>query len=294
MKNPELTIIIPTTAELRRAETLTRAIKSCFLQAELQVKVIVVVNGDQAEKVIIDTLSNNKDISVLQLEEGNAPKARLAGLKKVETDYFGFLDDDDEFFKDALAGPLKLLVNQVKADAVIMPGLKKLIESEVKKPILNFFPECNEDPYVALLKGNWLASCGGIYRKSSVEPRVFENLPLYFEWTYTALRLSESYSLYFYQIPTFVIHQTTGSLSATTGYELFEVDFLLDVTKNYQIPNSLKNHFKKKLASKYNTLANFSLKRGERKRAAIYHLKCLSSSRFGLQYLAWTRHLLKP
>jgi glycosyltransferase involved in cell wall biosynthesis len=289
----ELSVIIPTTAQTSRKKSLFRSINSCLDQANLNISIIVVVNGNKVDEEFFNYLNDISYLTVYRLTEGNVAKARYYGLRKVATKYYAFLDDDDQYISNSLQHLVKELNENADADLVVAPGFKKHLEDELKTPFVKCFPAEHANPLESLENANWLASCGGIYNKNRVDMNIFDNLPPYFEWTYTAIRIGQRHKVFFHQTPCFIINQTEGSISSTLAYDMFEIKFLKDVINNYDLPRGLRTHYQKKLASKYNMLANLSLENRNRLTAAKHHAKCLTSSIHGLSYLPWTRKLFQ-
>src|SRR5271156_2304964 len=93
----EISIIIPTLVAVERTDLLMRAINSVLTDQGSTVVPIVVANGNRFAPEVLAALKSRRDIRYLYREEGDVVAARLAGRKLVDTEFFGALDDDDEF-----------------------------------------------------------------------------------------------------------------------------------------------------------------------------------------------------
>jgi glycosyltransferase involved in cell wall biosynthesis len=95
--NPIASIIIPTCANEARAPLLRRAIESLLRDQGGLALPVVVVNGSSYVPKVLDELKRRSDIRFLYLREAGTTGARLAARKLVDTEFFGILDDDDEY-----------------------------------------------------------------------------------------------------------------------------------------------------------------------------------------------------
>ena len=80
-----------------------------------------------------------------------------------------------------------------------------------------------DDPLASLIDCNWLASCGGGYRRGAVGAADFAAMPTYLEWTFLASRLLRDGRIGFLfepDAPQFRVHDTAGSLSRSLAYLL--------------------------------------------------------------------------
>ena len=96
------------------------------------------------------------------------------------------------------------------------------------EPAFNHLAKSREDPLRALFRENWLASCGVLFRTSTIDVSYFENPMPYLEWTWLAWRLAvDGRRMRVSATPGFRIHDTGGSASKSTEYadasvELYE------------------------------------------------------------------------
>lgn len=90
----KITVIIPA---YNAATTLTRTVQSVLAQTLRDIKVIIVDDGatDATPKLADDLAESDERVMVIHQSNTGCYGARLAGMKKVQTKYFGFVDADD-------------------------------------------------------------------------------------------------------------------------------------------------------------------------------------------------------
>jgi glycosyltransferase involved in cell wall biosynthesis len=280
-------IIIATTASPQRSSLLMRALRSLQLQDEAIVP-IVVVNGSQADPELVQSLQRRRDIRYLQLDEGNLPRALLAGRRAVDTEFFGILDDDDEYLPGAVKARLRPFAENPSIDAVVSNGY--VVESNRERIAVPDFSAIPSDPLGHLMDRNWLPSCAGLYRTKSLPPSYLD-VPRYMEFTYMALSLALNKKLHFLDVPTYRVYRDSpGSLSNTSDYALSEpiaIRQMLDLKP----PTRIKRQLEKKYASALHCLSDSARGHGNYKAAWLYHLQSLLTP-YGIHYLFYTRHLV--
>lgn len=286
---PDVTVIIPTAGYRDRSDSLFRAIESVLSQESVDARVLVVLNGTSYCLEVRARLEHDRRISLHYVPLGSLPNAVYEGRKCVSSRYFAFLDDDDEYLPGALVERISAM--RVGADVVASNGYR-VSASGNRNLIFTAFSENEAAPLLGLAKGNWLASCGGLYRTASVCENYFSDIPKYFEWTWLAIRLSLDKKIVFLDMPTFVVNDTSGSLSKTDAYDLEEFDFIYRVMRELPVPEDFKRSLKKKLAGKYIGFANRYLSNGQRLKALRYYFRCIGVGREGLPYVPWPRKLL--
>lgn len=286
---PRVTAIVPTLAERTRREGLLRAIESLRNASSEPLRIIVVVNGSRFDPDTVSLLRGVPDVKVVQMEIGSLPYAIEVGRGLVETPYFCFLDDDDEYLPGAIDLRLHALESDPEADLVVTNGYRYdgMQSSLALKPL----DGVSRDPLGSLFEGNWLASCGGLFRSERVTRAVFTDINAYTEWTWIAFRLArEGWKVAVVDAPTFRINETAGSASKSDAYRrAFLVLYrrMLDAG----LPKELERRAKGRISDVWHDLAVVELGRGNRAEAWRCHL---SSLRFahGMRYLAFTRRML--
>ena len=222
MTSPRVTAIIPTLCLPERALSLKRAIDSLLNQQNVAVVPLVVVNGGRFDRTQLETLRGRGDIRVHSISEANVGGARRAGRQLVETEFFCFLDDDDEYLPGAFAARLAPLLAGASVAATVSNGYLNYGGRMIAH--LDDFPRIAAEPLRSLVKGNWLASCAGLFRTSSVGPEYFAEPAAHHEWTYLAFQLTMTRQIAFVPEMTFVVHETPGSASRTVEHEMAAAD----------------------------------------------------------------------
>jgi glycosyltransferase involved in cell wall biosynthesis len=99
MEKIKVTIIIPT---VTCPPSLKRAIKSCLDITNIDVEIIVIIDGESEDLAGIDffnlNLPSNFTIQVFSIPHGGAAAARNRGIVESCGDWIVFLDDDDEIY----------------------------------------------------------------------------------------------------------------------------------------------------------------------------------------------------
>ncbi|HEV2612553.1 MAG TPA: glycosyltransferase [Noviherbaspirillum sp.] len=286
-----VSVIIPTTCELKRASYIERAIQSVLSQTGVDIELIVVVNGNRYDDGIFTTLQSDHRIKVIKRAEGNVSKARYFGLAAARGAFYCFLDDDDEFLPGAMKTRADFLVKHPDADVVVTNGY---INTPDDAPLVRESAEqINKDPALAFLRSNWFASPASMFRASTVDLSLLDIEYKFFEWTYLFfLLLSNGKSIKFDPSMTYrVTVDNPLSASKSKEYLLSHATFLGSLQSL-----NLNSHVKRALIPKYqaalNGAANLHLKDGMMKAAWAAHLKCLMSG--GWRYLPYTRRLIFP
>lgn len=278
------TIIIPTLA--KRPKELRRALESVIDQGA---QPLVVVNGVDFDSELLEWIKSSSRLQWAHIPEPNVSKARLSGRKLVESEYFGFLDDDDEFLPGAIARQVEVLDAQPKVDAVISNGW--WMSNSHRTPVLENFDAVRQDPLLSLTSQNWLVSCGGLFRTNTVSTDYFCNPLSYFEWTYMAFKMASELKLVFCDEPAFICHDTQGSASDSAPYRLAEPEVLRQILK-IDLPLSVRRALRVKLSAAEHTVSNFYLKSGEIGKAWSHHLKSLGCTTGFFRYVFYTRKLI--
>ena len=85
---PNISVIIATTCEAKRRESLRRAIDSVFTQEGVDVELIIVVNGDRFDAQMLKELKSNPNLKVHYLPEANVSAARKFGKSVASKEFF--------------------------------------------------------------------------------------------------------------------------------------------------------------------------------------------------------------
>lgn len=283
-----VSVIIPTTCEARRWESLKRAIESARGSQGVAASVIVVVNGKRFDQACLDELQARPDLTVAYREEGSAPLAQRHGRSMVQTEFFAFLDDDDEYLPDALAHRVAPLLADPSLGFVATNGYRRLGDEE--RIVVSNPQAVQADPLGALTRENWLASCGGLFRTSSVGVDYFDDPAPFLEWTYLAYRLALDFKMAFVDVPTFRINDTPASLSKSAAYRDAELSVLLRIAA-LALPPRVARQVRGKVGRVYHDLSYEARLQGQGARAWALHVRSLLLPG-GWRYLGYSRKLL--
>jgi glycosyltransferase involved in cell wall biosynthesis len=285
---PLVSIIIPTAATARRAPLLLRALSSILNNQDETIVPIIVANGSKYAPEVFDSLNRRPDVRFLYLEEGSATRARLAGRKIVDTEYFGILDDDDEYLPGAVRTRLSPLRKDSSIEVVVTNGYQH--ENNHDAILFPAFSTFGADPLGRLMDYPWLKSGGGVlFRTASVSTSYFE-VPQYLEMTYMALKLALNRKLAFVDIPTYRVYfNSPESLSATDDYLRSEPDAIRQCLA-LNPPTRIKRRLTQKYISSLHHISDFERAKGNYAAAWRYHVRSLLSP-YGICHLSYTRHL---
>ncbi len=291
-KVPSVTAVMPTMARADRAASLLRAVDSILDQRDVDARVLAVVNGDAVDGALLQRLEAMPRVSVVRRREAGLPGAIAAGRRHCVGDYFLFLDDDDYLIADTLAERVDQLERRPECAVLVSNGI---IESEsegeggtLRRPISPDFVNARRDPLVALLERNWLASCGGLYRRTAVGTTYFDTLPDYYEWTNVAFRLAlDGCRLLFDERAAFVVCTTAGSLSRSDAY-VEAAPPMLRTLLDAELPPAAQGVLEDKLADAHHAVAEQCLRRGRRRAALRHHVLSLANGQGLRRYLSFT------
>lgn len=285
-----VTAIIPTLAESVRSESLFKAIESLRNSTQKHdLTITVVVNGQRYDQGLLDDLTA-MNINVLRVETPSAPIACLEGRKSVETEYFCFLDDDDLYLPGAIDRRVKILNDRPGADAAVTNGLIK-IEGQTKQHH-SALEKASSDPLRYLFIDFWLASCGAMYRSSTVTREFFLDPLPYLEWTWFAFKMcNQGLSIEFTNENTYLVNgDTPGSASKSTDYK--GTDLIL---YNRMLPicnrKDIRRVIERRIGAAHHNRSTQYLKNGSAREAWKHHIISLVK-RGGYRYISFTARLI--
>lgn len=286
-----VSVIVPTTCEVRRARELRRALAS-VLNQPVPVELLLVVNGTHVDKALLAELSQESRLRVIRREEGHVSAARHAGLLQAQGDYVCFLDDDDELLPDSLNRRLEGF--ESGWDVQVCNGFEfdGSIDRQVVPPA--DIASINRDPMGTFLKRNWFSSSSAMFRRG-VDAALFDIPHRYFEWTLLFFRLyGAGLRIGFSGEMGYRIHQGTPvSVSKSAAYAEAYPRFLEELWASEsmrQVGSVHRRQLRAKLATAFNVLAQTELHAGRRGAAWRAHLRCLRWA--GFRYLTFTHRLL--
>ena len=284
-----VSVIIPTIAIKEKEPLLRRAVESIRRSSANQVRIIAVVNGGRADHGICQWLKTQSDIHYERVAIPSYPLAVLRGRELVQTPFFSFLDDDDEYLIGGTDLKLSAFSSHTDADAVITSGFRN--HGEIDEPAMSSIEQVPLAPLTSLFDSNWLSSCNSLYRSSSFPPAFFADPHPYAKWTWLAFKLAlAGKQLVAINQPTFRIHDTPGSLSKSKSYHdayqalyrrMLDFDPPIDVVRTIRV----------RMSSDWHDQSVRALLRGGRLDAITCHLRSLMLPG-GLRYLTYTRRLV--
>jgi Glycosyl transferase family 2 len=284
----DVTIIIPTTCEAGRGAMLQRAIASAMAQPLVGVRVLVVVNGKRFDAALYDGLRRRGDLTVVYEERGSATRAQHIGRRLVETPFFGFLDDDDEYLPATLQTRLQPMLDDPTVACTASQGYREV--NGVDLLFLGPLDELRRDSLRALTRYNWLPAAGGLFRTALVPPGMFSAEPTYMEWTVVAYRLATTQRVAFVETPCFRLHDTPGSLSKSEAYRVGEIAALETILR-LDLPADVRRAVGWHLGTAHHCMACIHADRRERSKAWHHHTASLRAAG-GTRFLVFSRRLL--
>lgn len=288
--NALCTIILPTLATEDRAHQLRRAIQSIFDGTTSSIEVLICVNGKRWHSGTIEALREIPGVSIHLLDVASLPKAIAFGRSQVSSRYFGFLDDDDYLLPKSLDWKIDYLEQNPSVDLIVADGFRKDVDGE--RIALENMHNVSKDPFCALFEENWLPSCGGLFRTSSIDQNYFNNYHSYAEWTWLAFQLMISGKrVAAIDRPSFVINDTPGSLSKSKGYHAAYLQLYRRMLAE-KPTERVKRIIEYRIASQLHDLSDRALGEGKLIESFQMHVRSLLQ-RGGLSYVSYTRHILK-
>lgn len=285
---PTVEVIIPTACEPARWSSLQRAISSIQTQVGVEAKIIVVVNGSRFDQQCFTLLKAMPGLTVTYQERGSAPLAQRYGRTLVSADYFGFLDDDDEYLPDALKNRVAPMLADQALDFVVSNGYRTI---DGREGLAVTDPKAVKTaPLEALIYENWLASCAGLFRTATIGAECFEVDAHYFEWTVLAYRLASMRKMAFVDPPGFRINESAVSLSKSMSYRHAEVVVLSQIL-DMDLPRAVRKALRRKLGRAYHNLAENHYSEGKLTAAWRCHLTSMLLPG-GWSYLLFSRKLV--
>jgi glycosyltransferase involved in cell wall biosynthesis len=285
-----VSVIIPTACRPSRVPALRRAIASVLAQQGVDVEIIVVVNGPGYDATMLEELRANPALGVEYLPEPDLPAAHRHGRSLATAPFFSFLDDDDEYLPGSLRLRADVLLAEPDVDVVATQGVTGINGDQ---PYIRSADGVESDPFGALLRANWLGSCGALFRAERVTLDFFDGRTRYFEWTMVAFRLAlAGRRIRYLETPTYRMHETEGSLSKSDAYYRAEPEFLASL-EAYDLPQEHRRTLRRKYYGVLHSLAERFVRSGDMAAAWRYHLRSVAG-RHGVKHVVYTRRMIGP
>ena len=287
---PLVSVIIATAAKAERAVALRRAIDGALAQ-EPRPEVVVVVNGAAYDPPLFEALSSRPGVRREYLEVGSYPAAQRRGRELVRTEYFCYLDDDDELLPGSIAARLGRLQASDKPDVVVASGVRRLADADVA--YCERRPADEDDLMLSILGDNWFASPAPLFRSARVGVEFFDGRTQWFEWTLLALRLLTAGRRFaFVDTVGFRLHDSPISLSKESRGKPHVPAFLTQLLRLQPgLPEHVCRAIRRRLSDAHHACSDLERERGNPLHAWRHHLRSLLLPG-GLRYLAYTRHLV--
>ncbi len=284
-----ITTIIPTLCEAKRKDNLLRAIQSIHHASTEPVRVLIVVNGQRFDAELLENLRTRRDVDILQIVDGSLCKAHLSGRRDVKTEFYSFLDDDDEYLPAALDVRLSIMRKDKTVDLVVTNGYQ--CGSGADRLLYTRLANVSDNPLKELFQENWLHNCNHLFRSSSVPISYYEDPHPYMEWTWLAFRLAiAKKTIGVTNVPTFRYHDTPGSLSKSPLFCQSGID-LYGRMLSSKPGREIERVILRKLSNGWHEISVLELGRGNRTKALAAHVRSLTCHWSGFKYLPYTTQL---
>jgi glycosyltransferase involved in cell wall biosynthesis len=216
--------------ERARAASLQRAVRSVLDQRGVEAECIVIFNGSNYDATAIAWTQAQERTRCVVMDGPDKPRATLVGRSLVNSEFFCYLDDDDELLPGALERRVDI-IRRRHLDCVATNGYA--VEGRHTRPVFTETRALHETGYVhsLLASRNWLASCGGLFRTATVNLSYFQNLPQHREWTVIAFRIASTLKVHFEDVATFRIYSSPDSQSKKDSYIDAGVHILEDMQR---------------------------------------------------------------
>jgi len=284
----DVSVIIPTLCDSRRECSLKRSIDSVINQVGVSVEVIVVVNGDRFNQELLDYVSGLNDVKLFSVLKANVSKARYFGLSKVSTDFFMFLDDDDELYENSLGSMVEVFKRDNSVGLVVSD-----VDDESIGGRVGFYRDARfveDNPVESLVYKNWLMSGGALFRKGAVSLDIFDISLKYNELTVLAMKVALS-GVKLKVVDESFSYKYNSSISASKT-----IDFCLSYVETVEcmlrmnLPFKVRVLMRHKLSSAFHSASVILLNNGDFKDSIFMHVKsiCIVG---GQRYFFYTRHV---
>ena len=281
-------VVIRTAGGPERYASLARAMQSVANQQGVTARPIVVIVGERPEAAA--ALASTHGAKIHAVKERASPGRALGiGRNLVDAGFYAFLDDDDELLSHALGTRLAILRAESDVDVVVTTGYWR--SGDRRQMHISDITRHQGDPLNGIIERCWLASCGGLFRASSISARYFDDLPDLCEWTCLAFRLAVNHpNIRFLDTPTYNVYDTPGS--ASKGDDFLEATLrVLDAMRAMALPTAERANLERKYRSTLHDAAEHYRQEKDLLKAWRYHLQSIRPPHM-LRYSAYTRKLL--
>lgn len=176
-----ITVIIPC---YNQAHYLGEAIESVLAQSYPHIEILVIDDGSPDNTA--EVAAKYDQVRYIRQENQGLSGARNTGIRESTGQYLVFLDADDRLVPDGLQAGINCF--HVHPECAFVSGHHRYIKGDGS--LLNEYPQewIDPDPYLALLKDNYIGMCATVMYKREV----FEKVGNF----KTSLKSCEDYDLY--------------------------------------------------------------------------------------------------
>ncbi|MBL8379243.1 MAG: glycosyltransferase family 2 protein [Burkholderiales bacterium] len=287
---PRLTVIIPTSCRSSRRRLLQDAVRSVVDQQGVAFELLVVANGPDIDAALLASIIGIAEVTVLQLPQGNVSHARLAGVKASSSDYFCFLDDDDELLPGALQQRVAYLDEHPEVDFLVTDGIVRSANRERRALRDGMAAAIRADPEAAFLVRNWFDSPSPTFRRSTIGIEFLSSDLRYYEWTWMLLALlGRGRRVAVLEEATFLKRDNLpDSISKSTDF-LLALPAFLRAVKHQPLSAQLRRGIQDKLAAACHDCADHYLREGKVLDALRWHVASLRAG--GWRYAPFFGHI---
>jgi hypothetical protein len=281
-------VVIRTAGQHERRASLKRAIHSVLYQRGVAARPIVVLAGNLPR--LAAELATQRRVKVHLVGEPASPGRALGiGRNLVETDFYAFLDDDDELLPHAIRKRLDIMRAEPSVDVVVTTGYWR--SGKQRRIHIPDITRHQGDAVNGIIERCWLHPGGGLYRTSAISRDYFAALPDLCEWTYLAFTLAlDRHNIRFVDQPTYNAYDTPGSQSKSDKF----VEAMLGVVtamRSQTVPAAARARLEDKYRTALHNAAEHYRQNEQWAKAWRFHLKSLMPP-YTLRYAAYTRKLL--
>lgn len=289
---PPITIVIASLCDDKRAEKLKRACESVRAMADdLDYAIIVVANGNRVSMDLMRWLEARTDTRVFRLRSGSHPLARRVGAELTESEFLGFLDDDDELMPGTLSRKLEYFRAHPHVDVLITDGFR--VNGSTCRPIFPPPAERKSDLIEMMMQVGWSA-CSLTLRAGRIDLAVFDTELRHLEWTMTALSLARRHQTGYLDEPTFRYYEDTPeSLSKNNAHSLAAPEIWSRLMSDYA-GTPYEKAIRRRYGSECHVASWQHACQGNLREAWRLHAESLGTLGGLLAYLPYSRKLILP
>jgi len=254
----------------------------------LDYSTIVVANGDRVSPAVLEWLRARDDIRVVRLRSGSHPLARRVGAEIADSEFLGFLDDDDELMADTLRRKVAFFREHPDVDVLVTDGLRVRGDEAT-----NIYPSPRErraDLVETMMVAGW-GACAITLRLNNVDLSAFDAEFRHLEWTLTTLLLARRYKFGFLDELTYRYYEDTpSSLSKNAAHKLAAPDVWRRLAKTYA-GTRYESAARRRYGAACHDVSWEYVRRGDMVQAWLQHIESLRSPG-GATYLPFSVKLL--